>query len=298
MELKLLQTFQEAARLLSFHRAAESLHYAQSTVSAQIQALEEELGVPLFDRLGRRVMLTEAGERLVDYAAKMIDLDAQARADISQGAAAGTLIVRAPESLAVHRLPWVIRHFFTLHPRVKLELTTCAHETLAADLRKGVTDLAFLLTESISEADLESEVIGYEELVLVASPGHRLAKEEMVAATDLAGCKLLLTRSDCSYRRILEDMLRAEGVKPSQVLEFNSLAALKECLAQGLGVSIMPRTSAQGLVARGRLAVLPWIEVGLETAWLMIWHKDKWLSPVLTAFMDAVRAISLADKDR
>ncbi len=290
MELRNLKTFHTVARLLSFNRAAQELHYAQSTVSAQIQALEEELGVRLFDRLGRGILLTEAGEGLLGYAQKMLDLDEAARAELSEDAvASGSLTIRVPDSLCAYHLPRVIQSFHALHPEVRLNLINCTHDGLYKDLRKGVTDLAFLLTDTISALDLKVEALGVLPLALVASPAHPLAAQPRVGIADLAGQTLLLSKVDCSYRRLLEADLRREEIEPQAIFDFNSIAAIKRCLIRGLGVSVLPLVAVQEDIPPGRLKILPWRQNDLEVACLMIWHQRRWLSPALMAFMEVVR---------
>ena len=121
MELRQLATFRLIAQTQSFSRTAAALNYAQSTVSAQIQGLEEELGIPLFDRLGKRVALTEAGQRLLGYAEKILDLAAEARFSItSEETLTGTLTISAAETLCTYRLPAILREFRTSPPSGRL----------------------------------------------------------------------------------------------------------------------------------------------------------------------------------
>lgn len=290
MEIRHLKTFLAVAKLLSFNKAAESLHYAQSSISAQIQALETDLGVQLFDRLGRRILLTEAGERLIPYAERIIDLADETRTEIgTPGEPEGSLAIRIPESLGIYRLPPVIHEFSSRFPQVRLNLTTCAHEGLQKDLSKGVTDLAFLLAESFQAADLVAEAVAFESLVLVASPSHRLAKERLVRTRDLGGDTLLLNKVDCSYRRLFERILEEAGVsvKPSGV--FHSVEALKRCVIEGTGITILPEVSVAEDIERGKLISLAWEEGKLEVAVLMIYSKGRWLSPTLRAFMEIAR---------
>jgi DNA-binding transcriptional LysR family regulator len=292
MEIRHLRSFLAVARLQSFHKAAEHLHYAQSSISAQIRALETELDVRLFERLGRRIMLTEAGERLIEYAEKIVDLSDETRVEIGGGGEPeGSLTVRIPESLGTHRLTPVIRDFSTRFPKVRLTFRTCAHETLPKDLRKGVTDLAFLLAESIHSADVEVEALGFESVVLVASPDHRLARKALVKTRDLAGEPLLLSTVDCSYRRLLERTLREQDVSMAGPLMFTSIETLKRCVMAGVGISILPWIAVSEEVTRGKLSRLAWEEDTLEVAVLMIWYKQRWLSPTLKSFMDTAREV-------
>lgn len=290
MELRNLKTFRMVAALLSFHRAARALNYAQSTVSAQIQALEEELGVPLFERLGRAVLLSEAGERLVPYAEKMLALAEETRAEVASGLPAqGLLTIRVPETLAIYRLPELLAWFRRRWPGVGLSLTTCAHDSLAADLAKGVTDLAFLLAESIVAPDLKVEALAYEPLVVVAPPGHPLAALPACPLAALEGQALLLSRTDCSYRKIFQQALAQAGARPAAILEFNSIEAIKRCVAAGLGLSVLPRVAVEDEMRRGRLAALTLEQGEMEVAVLMVWQQNKWLSPGLRALMETAR---------
>lgn len=290
MEIRHLRTFKAVATLLSFNKAAQELHYAQSSISAQIQALEEELNVRLFDRLGRGIVLTEAGARLFPYAQKMLDLSEETLSDISEmREPAGTLTIRVPESLATYRLPHVVRRFHMKFPKVRLAFTTCAHEGLQTDLRKGVTDLAFLLTDGIQAADLASDVLGFEQIRMVASPDHPLAGKSPLQAKDFEDQTLLLSKADCSYRRIFEQILKEQNIHLDHIHMFQSVAALKACVIAGLGLTILPEVSISHDVEENRLVSLPWEEGSFEVAILMIWYKDRWLSPSLQAFMALTR---------
>ncbi|MDY0039156.1 MAG: LysR family transcriptional regulator [Desulforhabdus sp.] len=292
MEIRQLRTFQKVARLLSFIRAAKELNYAQSSISSQIQALEEELGARLFDRLGRRILLTEAGVRLLQYAEKILDLSDEAPAGvIGAKELRGSLTVKVPETVGVHRLPPVISRFRLKHPKVRLRFVSCSHEGLQKDLRKGITDLAFLLTESIRAADLEAEILGTEPLMLVSHPSHRLTSQSAVHIRDLEGETILFSTVDCSYRRSLQSVLEAEKIRYDGALEFNSVEALKRCIMAGAGITILPEISVAEEISRGLIAALPWADERMEVAMLMIWYKERWISPTLMAFMETAREV-------
>ena len=107
----------------------------------------------------------------------------------------------------------------------------------------------------------------------------------------LAGHTLLLSRVDCSYRRILEQILQESRCEPKMVLEFNSVAAIIECVAAGLGVTLVPEIAVSRELELKNLVTLPWAENKIEVAQLMIWHKEKWLSPIMKGFLDTVREV-------
>lgn len=290
MEHRDLKTFMVVARTLSFHKASAILHTAQSTISTRIGSLEEELGVQLFDRLGRRVILTEPGRRLLGSAQKMLDLEAETRAWVSGASeSAGSLTIRVPESLCAYRLDDAIRSFREVAPKIRLRLITCTLEGLAADLRQGLTDLAFAYVDATHDRDLCAEHLGSESLVLVAAPGHPLARQRRVIPSSFQNVPLLLSVADCSYRRMFEGLLGDHGVSPAAGIEFSSLAALKRAVLHGLGVAILPAISIEDEVAQKLVSVLPWSDDPLESGILMLWHKEKWLSPALQSFKGLVR---------
>jgi len=292
MEIRQLRSFINVARLLSFNRAAKKMHYAQSSVSAQIHALEEELSVKLFDRLGKTIILTEAGERLVQYAEKITALEEETRSELkSEGQPRGSLTIRMPESLGIYRFPPVIKEFVSKHPGVRLNFTACTHEGLQQDLRKGVTDLGFLLTESINDADLEAEVLGFENIMLVAATGHPLTMKKQVRANDLMEETFLLSKVDCSYRRSFENILEAQGIPIQNTIMFNSVASLKECAIQGLGLTVLPKMAVAAEIASKKLAPVKWKDGQFEVAILMVWYKERWISPKQKAFMATTRSV-------
>jgi DNA-binding transcriptional LysR family regulator len=292
MELRQLKTFRTVATLLSFNRAAAVLNYAQSTISAQIRALEEDLGVRLFDRLGKRIVLTEAGELLSQYAQKMLDIEAATLSDVKgRNQPQGSLTIRAPQSIGNSYLPKVVGEFRKQFPRVSFNFHTCAFHSLEHELETGVTDLAFLLAESIQSAKLTAEPLRFERLLVVSNADNSLARKTSVSIRDLADQSIFLPKADCGYRMVFEQMLTEANITPQPLLEFSAVEMLKDCLKLTQGVTLLPEITVRNEVERGELSVLQWEEEPLETAVLMIWHKEKWLSPSLRAFMETARAV-------
>lgn len=290
MELRDLKTFITVAGSLSFRKASEQLNTAQSTVSARIACLEEELGLSLFDRLGGKVALTEAGTQLYEYARKILDLEGEARAMVMrEGDLPGSLTVRVPESLCTHRMGGAIEAFREQFPLVKLSLITCTLDGLERDLHQGVTDLAFVYMDTVLAKELSVECLGSEPLTLVSAPEHPLAGKPGLGPEDFQGASLLMAKGDCSYRRMFEGLLAECGVEPGVGMEFSSLGALKHCLAAGLGVAILPKIAVRKEADDGTLVRLDWKGEALETGILMIHHRQKWLSPPIRAFMELVK---------
>ena len=292
MELRQIKTFQAVAKLLNFNRAAEILNYSQSAVSTQIKLLEEELGVSLFDRLGKSVRLTEAGQMLVQYSQKMLDIEKETLAKVSGWEEPqGSISIRMPQSIATYLLPSVLMEFHTRFPKVGINISSCAYHSLPQEFRTGIIDVAFLLADSIHFAELKAELLRIEPLVIVASPDHSLSKQSTIHIRDLIGQSILLPKHDCSYKMIFEQILTEEKVDSATIMELNSIEAIKHCVIKGIGVTMIPMMSVAQEISQNKLTVLRWSEEKLETGILMIWHKDKWLSPSLRAFMDTVKEV-------
>jgi len=175
------------AEIGHFTRAAAALGYVQSTVTTHIQALEKELEVRLFDRLGKGVRLTEAGNRLLIYAQKILTLTEEMRGAIhSDAAISGTLTISAPETLCIYRLPALLREFRAQYPHAKVIFRPCRVADLRREVNDGVLDAALLLEESIQNSGMVVEPLLLESLVIIASAEHRLRDKAVVCPTDLA----------------------------------------------------------------------------------------------------------------
>lgn len=292
MDLRQLTIFREVAKHLSFTRAAMNLNYVQSNVTAQIRGLEEELGQPLFDRLGRQVVLTEAGQQLLEYAERLLRLAEEAQAAIAPGTMPrGTLRIGSSESLCVYRLPALLRAFRSRYPHVHVIFCPSSYAELRRLVHEGEIDVALVNEDPMDEDGPADEVLAYEQVWMIAAPDHPFASRETIAPEDLDGADLLLTEPRCSYRALLERALNRARVYPGTVMEFNSLEAVKQCVMTGLGVSVMTAVAVASEVEQGRLVRLPWSGPDLSVATHLIWHKDKWLSPSLTAFLNLAREI-------
>ncbi len=197
MEFRQLRTFRVVADHLSFTRAAGQLHMAQSSVSAQIRALEEELAVRLFDRIGRRVLMTDAGSKLYDYARRVEGMTDEIRSEVAgEKYVRGNLTIRVPETLAEVYMPQVVERFYQLHPEVKLIFINCSDRQLREELNSGRIDLAFLIVDSVNFGDVHLHMLKTEALALVSGPSHPLARQQRVKLSHLNGQTLLLPKTD------------------------------------------------------------------------------------------------------
>lgn len=197
MEMRQLQTFRVVTEMLSFTKAAQKLHMAQSSVSAQIKSLEDNLQVKLFDRIGRRVLVTEPGLKLYEYARRMADMTREIRSEISRDKdTKGALRIRVPETLASVYMPEIITRFHQSYPNAGLTFINCTDQQLREELNSGRIDLAFLLTDTVQFKEVNIKMLKAEKLVLIAHPNHSLAKKKGISLKDLEGHTALLPRTD------------------------------------------------------------------------------------------------------
>lgn len=295
MEFRQLKTFQVVAQLLSFNRAAETLNYSQSTVSTQIRLLEEEFNAPLFNRLGKRICLTEAGQMLMHYSRKMLDIEKEALTRVSGCEEPhGSISIRIPQSIGTYVLPSVLAEFQTRFPKIGFNISTCAYETLVHELKTGIIDVAFLLADAIPFSELKTELLTVEPLVIISNPEHALAKQTSVKPRDLMNQTIILPKHDCSYKMIFQQILTEEKIS-STLMEINSIESIKRCVIGGLGIAMMPLMAVHAEINQKKVIQLPWPQEELETGILMIWHKGKWLSPAIKSFMDSMRSFFSRD---
>ena len=297
-----METFRAVAEELSFSRAAARLGYVQSSVSAQVASLEQELGAPLFDRLGRRIALTDAGRVMLRYSGRLLDLSEEAReavvdAGVGSGEVSGTLTVSAPETLLTYRLPRLLALFHERHPKVRLSVRPSAVGRLVGSMRRGVeegdVDVAFVLDGPVEAPSLSVEPLLAERVSVIAPSNHALASSTLVASRDLSGETVLLPvapESGCAYRGQFERQLGVAGVVPPEKMEFQSIEAVKQCVAAGMGVSVLPSVTVNVELESGKLAALRW-EEPFEVLTQMVWHEERWKSPALRAFLETSREV-------
>ena len=220
MELRNINTFLHVAELHSFSRAARELDYSQSAVSSQIAQLEEELAVPLFDRVGKTVRLTDAGQTFLRYARTLLTTAQQAKAALQPAPeASGTLRVAIADSLCSALMPSLLERFHALCPRVEVSLRTATTQEMQDLLSANRADLAYTFDQPVTHPSFVRLLDEPEPCCFLAPAGHPLAGRQGLTLADLAGQEFLLTERGMSYREALEHLLAARKLTLRPYLE-------------------------------------------------------------------------------
>ncbi|GAB4151732.1 MAG: LysR family transcriptional regulator [Roseiflexaceae bacterium] len=291
MELRHLITFRTIVATGSFTRSADLLGYAQSSITAHVQVLEQELGVPLFDRIGRQVTLTTAGQRFYSYATKLIALSEEAKAVLSDPQIpSGTLTIGAPESLCTYRLPQILRMLRQQWPELRV-IFRPGGTNLYERVQHGELDLALVMDTPHQYPAIISEALTRERIVLIAHPEHPLRQATAITPQQIQHETLLLTEAGCAYRVRFEAAWQAAGVAMPEQLEFSSIEAIKQCVIAGMGIAILPAISVERELSQVQLVALDWGGTDLSVITQIITHAERWRSPALLALIEGARQV-------
>ena len=292
MEIRQLKAFVAIAEARTFTAAALRIHYTQAALSMQIKQLEKEVGVPLFTRMPRRVVLTEAGERLMERAHHILREHDAALAELTElaGAKHGRLRVGSASAMvSSDSLPLILKRLRKAHTHVEVQVSSGTSDELVRKILAGEIDMAFV-SLPVQARNVETELLSRDQLVAIASPRHRMAGQKVVSAFALAGEKLILGERGGNTRRLIDEFFAEAGLKPTMAMELSRQQAIKNMVAADMGVGIVPLSVARDDVEKGRL-VRWWIE-GARINWEMGVARlsGGYLSPVCQTFLDLCRA--------
>ncbi len=291
MYIKHLQTFLSVARLLNFSGAAQALNYSQSTVSEHIHILEEDLGAILFERLGKKVFLTEKGKKLLPLAERMVRDTEEIKGLFKEaGVISGCLNIGASESLCAFWLPPLLKKYRISYPKVQINIKVGNCVDFPLWLQQNIIDVAFTFNNKSVQQQLRKINLFHGETMFIVSPDHELAANSILTLQNLAGHTLLLPDGYSGYPMDLKILLEREGVKANTIMEFGSLEAIKHCVKNGLGISLLPKIVVEEDIKRGELIKLNWTDTPIDIQALMIFHREKWMSPALLALEKIILA--------
>ncbi len=281
MELRHLRYFEAVARHCHVTRAAAELHIAQPALSKQISQLEAELGIQLFDRVGRNVRLTEAGEALLPHARAVIAQVFAARAEMDErvGLHKGRATVGTPPTVGTQLLPGVLAAFHRRYPGIELCLREAGVQTLLELLETGMTDVA-VVTLPVTNHHLVVQPLFSEELVVVVWRDHPIAKCHHVRFSDLANEPWILAPENYELREATLNACRRAGFTPRIILDGSEMDTLLRFVATGLGIALVPKLAVQGL---HDLVVVQVADQQLQRSLGLVWYGDRVALPAAKA---------------
>jgi DNA-binding transcriptional LysR family regulator len=254
MDLRQLEIIRAIADTGSFTAAGEKLHVSQSAISRQILLLEEELGEPVFHRIGRRIRITPAGESLLQLSHRVFQDLQETVSTISEkrDSLSGTIRLVGGMTVCLYVFPTLLAEVRRVHPHLDLKVTVGSAERSIAMLRSGAGDLG-MITLPVETTDLVSVPVLQEELLLITYPAHPLAKKKSIAPADLDKQDFVLFETGSITRRLVEQFFAREGVDPDVIMETENVEIIKAMVRSGLGISIIPSQAAASDVKAGQL---------------------------------------------
>lgn len=287
MNPRLLTIFVTVCDTLNMTAAAQRLFLTQPAVSAAIKALEEDLGVVLFERLNRHLHLTPAGTQLNDYARHVLQLSAEAQAAVSATHQSTPLRIGSSITIGIKILPALVARFQHDHPDVTITVIVDNTETILAALSDNTLDIG-LVEGLIPPHPLAATPFMKDELVVIAPLHHPLCSQQSVSLQALIAQPLLLRDPQSGTRRLGDAALLQHGLTVSPRWESSSTLALVEAVKAGLGVSILPKRLVEDALKRHEVELLHVEGLNLSRDLLWVIHQDKYRSPSLSAWIDAL----------
>lgn len=293
MDVRLLKAFVTVASLHNFTKAAEQLGYAQSTITSQIQLLEKELGVRLFDRLGKKVSLTPEGEHFLTDARQLLFSWEKAKGSLSHSNSPhGILTIGVNESVCSVKLPKLLEEYRRQFPEVDFHIKIGSTDELELWLNENQIDVAVLLDKLWNVPELTVKICEEEILGFFVSPNHPLIDVKHILPHDVSDQPMLLVSHSSCWKNIFQAVMEEANESYRIMLETASISDLKQFAILGFGVAVLPLYAVRQELESGKLSILDWKGKKLELYVQVVHHRDKWLSPSLEAFLDICKNVN------
>jgi DNA-binding transcriptional LysR family regulator len=290
MEFAQLEALIAIVRERGFSRAAERLARTQPAISIAIKKLEEEVGVPLLDRGRKKIALTDAGEVMLEYAQKIINLRVEAISSIDELRQLhhGKVAVGANESTSLYFLPNIILAYRQQHRHIKVEVYRTSSEQLSRMVKEHRLDFAILAYDP-QDTQLESFPVLQDELVLIMNPKHLLAKKKKVTVQELGQERFLAHNVKSPARDRVIQFFRDHQVPLNISIELATIETIKRFVEMDLGLAIVPRMCVEEEIRTGKLATVPIQDLRIRRTLRVVYLRDRILPHAATAFLQLVK---------
>lgn len=288
MDLKYLNTFKTIVEEGSFVKAADKLNYTQSTITFQIGQLEQELSSQLFEKIGRRMVLTKAGEQLVPYVDEVItsvDRMRYFKNDLAQFQ--GDLSIGIAETQLCYKMPSILKAFHQKAPNARLLLRSMNCYDIRDELINGTLDLG-VFYEDVGGfgSNLTTYLLGEYPVVLVASPEIKKSCPDFITPDQSISVSFIINEKNCIFRQMFEQYLREKSIIIDHTIELWSIPTIKNLVKNNVGISFLPKFAVHEELNRGELIEISTDLLNTNISAVCGHHKNKWVSPLMQAFID------------
>ena len=286
MEIKYLQTLKTVLEAGSYKSAAERLHYTQSTVTFHVRQIEKELSLQLFEKVGRKMVLTQNGRDILPYVWSLLEsYDQMASRSGRKEEIKGTLTAAAPESLLLYALPPVCRAFQTLAPNVYLTLRALDCTTIRGQMTHGHLDLAVHYDIGGYGPSVICQSLGECAMSLVAPPGLAAPETDFISADQEKDVELIVRDCYDVFGQRFKQYLKERGIVLRDHLQIGCIDAVKRCVKDGLGVAYLPAFTVGEELAAGTMQALDTGMTDQQIGVVLTYRREKWHSPAMQLFM-------------
>lgn len=290
MELKYLQTFRTIIDTGSFIKAARQLNYTQSTVTFQIQQLEQEFSVKLFERIGRKMHLTQAGKEILPYIDTILqNIEYLKNFKKETSELRGNLRIAIPESLLTYQMQPVLKSFHEQAPNIQISLQALNCYTIRDKTLEGNVDIGIHYDVGGYGTSMIIEKIKSFPVVLVANPSLTGKKIDFITSGQKKEISLLTNDPESIYQKRFDNYLKEKDISLSGILEVGSLEAIKQSIISNLGVAYLPRFVVENELQQGYLQEIK-VDIKDQTVTAVcIYHKNKWITPSMELFIQLLK---------
>ncbi|MDD2217993.1 MAG: LysR family transcriptional regulator [Eubacteriales bacterium] len=292
MEIRNLYTFLQVASMQNFTQAGHALGYSQSNVSAQIRQLEDEIGVKLFDRIGRSVLLTQYGREFIPYAQQIVSISEKMGNFMrSEHEMTGTLNIGMVESLFNTCFEPFIREYSKRFPKIKIDLTINGTRALQELMRKGLLDVACIIDEPLLKSKWMCPYEKVVKIIPIANSSHAFASKAGISLNQLSNNKIIFMEEDAPYSLNVRKFLISEGIEIESLLTMQSTGMAVRLVESGDYISFLPGYTAREAIEQGTIVILDILKFDQTQSVQIILHENKVITPQIEGFLEEAASI-------
>ncbi|WP_321329003.1 selenium metabolism-associated LysR family transcriptional regulator [uncultured Ilyobacter sp.] len=286
MTLRKLEIFYCVAEKLNMTTVSKEMYISQPAISQMIKEMEEELGVKLFNRLGKRLYLTDEGELFKTYSRRMMNLyqEFEEVLDEKKDLKKGKLKIGASSTIGIYVMPQIIREFIKDYPEIDISLKIGNTEDIANMILKNDIDMAFVEAE-VDMNEIKSEEIWKDELIIITHPDHKWGEYQEIDESDLKSEKFILREEGSGTRKVFEAAMKNNHIKYKESFTLGNTEAIKEIIMTGLGISCLSKLTVKKELDEGKLRGYKLKNFEIDREFNLIHHKDKHFSPLMKEFI-------------